>query len=361
MQRHRFFLILLITASLGPVDSLAQSAAAVPPADPTGTTSAKFHDGQLTDLTLRGTVKTAFVNAGMLYLPAKCDRDGNVYLRDANDGVHAIHKLNAQGKQVALFQPDLAKADSKPVAEGHFSVGKDGYVYKLVGSWEDRRNHVLIYRPDGSLKTDIKLETGFAWIPAQVAAFPSGNLLVTGLRYDHDRKNPVKWPSTGVFGPDGSLLKEVKLEDDGMIHDMAAVGDSRVTDLHNSNYAVGLGDMDAASDGNIYLMRRLSPAIFYAISPDGEVVRRFTVDGGQPDSMPEDIHIARDRIAVRFRELIKVVDLEGRELATYVLQEEPLEFPLACYSTNPERFTFVGDGDVDNPRVSLNVGEPGQH
>jgi hypothetical protein len=362
MQRHGLLLILLIAGSFSPTNSLAQSSVAPPSAVSRGAPSAKTHDvaGQLPTLTLRETVKTAYVNAG-LYLPAKCDRDGNVYLRGVNhDGVHAIYKLNAGGKQVALLQPDLATPGSKPVVGGYFSVGKDGYVYELVGSWEDRKNHVLIYRSDGTLKTDIKLETDFAWIPAQVAAFPSGNFLVTGLKYDHPRTNSVKLPFTGIFGPDGSLLREVKLEDDDMIHDMAVVGDSRVTapEAPGVNHAVELGDMDAANDGNIYLMRRLSPAILYAISPDGEVVRRFTVDGGQLDSMPEDMHIARDRIAVRFRELIKVVDLEGRELATYVLQEGPLEFPVACYSTKPERFTFLGDGDVDHPRVTLNVGGP---
>jgi hypothetical protein len=364
MHRSVFLLLLWIAGSLSPTNSFAQSSVVLPSAASSGATSAKTHDvaGQLPALTLRETVKTAYVNAGMLYLPAKCDRDGNVYLRDmSHDGVHAIHKLNAGGKQVALFQPDLPTAGSKPVAEGYFSVGKDDYVYELVGSWEDKRNHVLIYKPDGSLKTDIKLQTGFPWIPAQVAAFPSGNLLVTGLEYDHDRKNPVKLPFTGVFGPDGSLLKEVKLEDDAVIHDMAAVGDSRVTGLEGrDNYAVGLGDMDAANDGNIYLMRRLSPAIVYAISPEGEVVRRFTVEAGQRDSMPESMHIAGNRIAVEFYELIKIVDLEGRELASYVPHELPLEFPLACYSAKPERFTFLGDGDVDNPRVTLNVGEPRQ-
>jgi hypothetical protein len=363
MHRSVFLSLLWMAGSLSPTNSFAQSSAVPPSAASSGATSAKTHDvaGQLPTLTLRETVKTAYVNAGMLYLPAKCDRDGNVYLRDMNhDGVHAIHKLSTTGKQVALFQPDLPTAGSKPVAEGYFSVGKDDYVYELVGSWEDRRNHVLVYRPDGSLKSDIKLEPGFGWSAAQVAAFPSGNFLVTGLKYDHPRTNSVKLPFTGVFGPDGSLLKEVKLEDDDMIHDMAVVGDSRVTapEAPGVNHAVELGDMDAANDGNIYLMRRLSPAILYAISPDGEVVRRFTVDAGQPDSMPESMHIAGNRIAVEFYELIKIVNLEGHEFATYAPQEEPLEFPLACYSTKPERFTFLGGGDVDNPRVTLSVAEP---
>ena len=42
-----------------------------------------------------------------------------------------------------------------------------------------------------------------------------------------------------------------------------------------TNRAVGWGQTEPAKDGNIYSMRRASPADFYAISPGGEVVKRF--------------------------------------------------------------------------------------
>ena len=115
-----------------------------------------------------------------------------------------------------------------------------------------------------------------------MAVFPSGNLLISGLEYDHDRKNSVMWPFTGIFGSDGALLKEVKLEDDDAIHDMALSGDQRVSSFTNpsANHAVEFSKMEAGADGNIFLMRWLTPAIFYAISPGGAVVRRFTVDPG---------------------------------------------------------------------------------
>jgi len=50
--------------------------------------------------------------------------------------------------------------------------------------------------------------------------------------------------------------------------------------------------MEAGSDGNLYLMRRLSPVILYAISPAGEIIRRFTVDPGEADYMPTGLQIA---------------------------------------------------------------------
>jgi hypothetical protein len=249
----------------------------------------------------------------------------------------------------------------------HFWVGKEGYVYQLVSSWGDRRFHVFVYRPDGSLKSDIVLEAGFAWVPDLVAAFPSGNLLVTGREYDSDRKNPVKWPFTGVFAPDGSLVKEVKLEDDEMIHDMAAVGDSRVArpESPGGNLAVQLGEMDAASDGNIYLMRYLSPAIVYSISPEGKVLRRFTVDAGEPSYVPSGMHIAGNKIAMEFFQpqegnpVIKIVDLEGAEFATYrVGPDARIGAAFACYTSNPDRFVFLGGGDDENPPIAVNTVGP---
>ena len=67
--------------------------------------------------------------------------------------------------------------------------------------------------------------------------------------------------------------------------------------------------------------------------------------------MPSVMHMAGNRIATLFRnaltleEIIKVVDLDGHDVATY---EEPvingqhaLGPAFACYANNPERFTFL--------------------
>jgi hypothetical protein len=87
--------------------------------------------------------------------------------------------------------------------------------------------------------------------------FPSGDLLVSGLRYDRDKNNHVMWPFTGIFSSDGTLLKEVTLEDDDDIRNLAASGDARVSSTTNpyGNHAVEFGQSEAADDGNIYLIR----------------------------------------------------------------------------------------------------------
>lgn len=76
--------------------------------------------------------------------------------------------------------------------------------------------------------------------------------------------------------------------------------------------------MEAGADGNIYLMRWTAPAIFYAISPGGEVVRRFTVDPGDRNYRSVTMHISGSRIATLFLQphtketLMKITDLEGQ-------------------------------------------------
>ena len=151
---------------------------------------------------------------------------------------------------------------------------------------------------------------------------------------------------------------------------MAASGDPRVSSPVNpqANHAVDFSQMEAAADGNIYLMRWLTPAIFYAISPGGEVVRRFTVDPGDADLRPTEMHIAGNRIAVLFfhpqtmATRMKIVDLEGREIATYDENDDAkseaggLGTAFACYTANPERFAFLSTGD--NQRIEFLFAEP---
>jgi hypothetical protein len=177
---------------------------------------------------------------------------------------------------------------------------------------------------DGTYKSRIKMQPSFGWIPSTLSVFPS-DLLVSGFRYDADKNNHIMWPFTGIFSSDGTLLKEMTLEDDDDIRNLAASGDAHVSYTTNSyaNQAVEFGQSEAADDGNVYRMRWITPTIFYAISPGGRVVRRFVVDPGDEGLAPVAMHIASNRIAVlSFHEQtkekrMKIVDLEGHEIATY--------------------------------------------
>ena len=130
--------------------------------------------------------------------------------------------------------------------------------------------------PTALSKSAIKLNVKFWWSARKLAVFPSGQLLIAGSEFDKNH-NAASWPFTGIFSVDGNLIREIKLEDDDTLREMAVVGDARVASpvVPNQNRAVNFSEIQMAADGNAYLMRWTNPAIIYAISPGGgEVVRR---------------------------------------------------------------------------------------
>jgi hypothetical protein len=288
--------------------------------------------------------------------PLKCDADGNLYYRQ--DELDAVHKLNSKGEQVKLFQA-AANTDKKIDAVASFALALDGDLYQLVAPHEFDR-YIFVY----------KLNPGFVWFPHALGVFPSGQLLIAGSEYDRDR-TATKWPFTGIFATDGSLLKEVQLEDDDTLHHMAASGDARVTlpQFPQVNRAVDHSQIEMAADGNAYLMRWTNPAVIYAVSPGGEVVRRLKIDPGDSAYLPSQMRVIQNRIAMLFVNtqthdfIMKIVDLEGHELATYDELEANRKQPGAmlgntfvCYTENPTRLFFLGTND--DYRLQLWIAEP---
>jgi len=283
----------------------------------------------------------------------ECDGKGNLYFDTWPDGVQAIHKLNANGERLGTFLPDApgVKVDM-PLS---FSIGPNGDIYQLIHGHDGR--YVFVYGENGGIKSVVKLHPGFKFKPSRVVPFASGDLLVVGLEYDKDRNNPVMWPFTAIFSSEGVLKKELDLADDEEIHSLASSGDPRVVPggQPSVNAAVQGGTAKVAKDGNVYLMRRLAPAIVYSISTKGDV-RRFTVDPGRPGYMPGvgsgAMQISGDRIAIPFfpsqtgETIIKIVDLNGHEIATYSGPDEGakpnLGMGFACYTSQPAKLTFLG-------------------
>ena len=367
-MRKSTILLLCISCALVATDSRGQSAA--PTSTHVGASNAKEKDKTQESSANRHleVVQTIGAPSEALNTVASlaCDRDGNLYVGTDHYGASGIHKLSPKGERIALFQPN-ANPDLKVDLSVSLAFGPNGELYQLVFPHEISR-YVFVYKPDGTYKSAIKLQPGFPWVPYALAVFPQGSLFVSGLEYDHDRNNPVMWPFSGIFSADGSLLKEVKLEDDDTLRELAAAGDARVTSPSNpsANHAIEFSKMETASDGNVYLMRWTNPAIFYAVSAGGEVVRRFTVDPGDSSYHPVTMHVSGTRIAVLFaqpqmeEEIVKVVDLEGHAIATYyqpMVNGKPkygmLSLAFACYSQNPERFTFLSAGDEDKLRFLI--------
>jgi hypothetical protein len=313
--------------------------------------------------------KTIALNAGAgLVGWPQCDANGNFYIADAER--LSISKLNSKGELVATFKagssPDLPQLD----VAGMFTVSEDGDVRQLVFPRSFDRD-VFLYNKDGSYKSFVKLDAGGVWNPSLFVAFPSGNFLGTGQKWDRVARE--YHPFTAIFSSGGTLLKEVHLEDDEYIHKQATSEDSRFVPSGfpgGLNLAISRGSLKIANDGNVYLLRQLNPAVVYAISPGGEIVRRFTVDPGDSSLTVAGMAIAGSRAAFVFRkggqgknidsQLIQIVDLEGNKIATY---EEPIVdghvafgAALVCYTQNPEQFTFLGL--TKDEKTVLNLTEP---
>jgi len=218
------------------------------------------------------------------------------------DGTSGIRKLSPKGQRVATFTSTSAPELQVSLA-AYFALGADGNVYQLAYLRDKFDRAILIYNKDGSYRAGIKLETPRGakdWFPEQIAAFPSGDLLIAGTVPEPN--SAVRAPFTGIFDQNGTLKREISLADDAELQKMAESGDPRVIapGHESSNRAIDSGHAEPAEDGNIYIMRRLTPTILYAVSPGGEVVRRFTVNPGDADFTPILIHIAGNRIALEF-------------------------------------------------------------
>jgi len=296
---------------------------------------------------------------GIFFSPTKCDAEGNLYSMEAIDATSGIRKMSPKGHLVATFAGSAA-TDLSVWHGTYFAVTSDGSVYQL-GDLRDSRDRVVIsYIKDGSYRSGARLEAPHGaedWNEMQIAVFPSGDFLIAGSINDPDSK--VRLPFTGIFDARGAIKREIVFRDDADLQKMAEAGDPRVvTPGHEfMNSAVDAGQAESGEDGNVYLMRKISPAIFYAVSPAGEVVRRFTIDPGESDYAPVVMHTSGSRIAVEFwepqsrQELIKVTDLEGHEIATYDGTfkdgdaQRPIGGAFACYAQDPERFIFLFTSD----------------
>ena len=306
--------------------------------------------------------------AGFFVDPIKCDADGDIFLMTNTDATSGVHKLNSKGERLANF---VASSGTDLSAHGvsYFSVDKDGNVYQIAYLQKPPYRAVLVYNKDGSYKAGIKLDAppGYpAWAPGQIAVFGSGDFLIAGSKTDPDTL--VSVPFTSIFSSNGTLKRELNLSDDADIKKMAESADARVIPPDHSfgNRAVDLGEAETGEDGNVYLMRRLSPAIVYAITPAGEAVRRFIVDPQNTDLIPVAMHVAGSRIAILFRdpqtrkEVLRITDLEGSDIAAYEERMKgtygELGSAFACYSQNPDRFTFLFTDD--NGYLGFHIAEP---
>jgi hypothetical protein len=213
--------------------------------------------------------------------------------------------------------------------------------------------YVVSYSSDGSLRSKAKLDAEF-FVPYQIAVFPSGELLVSGINGPYNRT-----PVTAVFTADGKLIKQIYEPEDEDGRKRADAGEAgfRPADMESSNDFVVRGDAELGSDGNVYLLRAGSPALIYVISAKGEIQRKLRIPSPDSGLTAERLKSAPGSLAISFLRpgmntgTIEVVDFKGRHVATLASSDQRM-YPglLGCYS--PKGFTFLSLEEGGNVRIA---------
>ncbi|MBZ5531609.1 MAG: hypothetical protein LAO20_09270 [Acidobacteriia bacterium] len=279
-----------------------------------------------------------------------CDEDGNVYTRlyvheKAIDGTLfqvPIQQVKADGSLGRLFT--TAESQLKDLSIADFFVGAKGEMYEL--GWTPKKEvYVLAFGDDGAIRSKTKLEAPF-FMAYQFAVFKSGEFLVSGTQGQDQHE-----PFTAVFDASGRMVKKLSSPEDEGFKKSAETGDSNSISQSTGgtgNASVELGEAVAGSDGNVYLLRSSSPAVVYAISPAGEIVRTVNVDSGDPALFPTGMKASPGRLALVFHKgrgatqadgIVRVVDLQGNSVANYLLNSLWGGGALTCYV--PPGFIFA--------------------
>ena len=288
---------------------------------------------------------------------SKCDADGNLYIRKlASDRpmLGPVVKINADGKRVALFDP-ASFTDPKLSRADAFSPAPDGGLYQIAGTGGLKPQiYVIHFAPDGTPASAKRVEAELE--PYQFAAFPSGNLLVSGVQRDVRNKSDQGRNFTAVFSDDGRMLAQLSLEPPNT-KQPAKAGNSPAEKSTGDKPTLDLSEAEPGIDGNIYALRRSAPALAYVISPEGNLVRTLRVSLPNKGVAPSAFHVSGNSVAVAFwndqeqRQTIVVVDSQtGHPMARY---SDPgsLGAAFACYSADEAVFTFLQLGEQNTIEV----------
>ena len=287
-----------------------------------------------------------------------CDKSGKIFVT-ISDGIsddrfdRPLLKFDKSGAFKAEF-PTSRKSLGLSDYEDHHEPSAllpDGGIARLV--WSRDGMSLARFTAEGKLESRTKLD-GPAHpmtLPYQMAVFPSGEILVSGLENCRSVRcyGPFK-SFTAIYDQAGHLLKRLAIREDDEIDAAAEIGDSRyASGPMYGNRAVAGGKIRLGDDGNAYLMRRTSPATVYVISSSGDLIRTVKIRPARDGWASVDMQVSGERIAVEFSDcsaarcdgsVFAVANaVSGERLTDYA--DEPRLGTLTCYSSAPERFTFL--------------------
>jgi hypothetical protein len=249
----------------------------------------------------------------------KCDARGNIYvvysgspqsvLSQSNGvAVLGISKISPGDKSVTAY-PLPSISDYSNLLRFGFDVDSTGAVYALVaaerqpGSGDKPKPAWLVvkYNDDGTINSysEIGDEPGKRIQPLRLAVFGDGDFLLSGTTAGKDELGTF----AGVFDRQGAFVAPLKLGE-AVAHAKkpqapgagAASGQSAPPESAKAAQQKNAVKQQAAKrdetrenpvslesstlsfsspDGNIYVLQGTSSATLYAVSPSGEIVRKF--------------------------------------------------------------------------------------
>ena len=358
--------------------------------------------GSLLTLRAASSINVASELGGAFSNPAKCDGDGNLYIKkyamDRNM-MGTVVKIDADGKKTASFDPtvfsqlELGRADA-------FSPAPDGGLYEIAQTAGVKPTiYVLHFGSDGSALSPARLDADFEVYT--FAAFANGNFLVSGVKRDPQNRQDHGTNITEIFAADGRELAQVVIPSQGgkspdkatATATAAAKADAKTatekpvtapgqdpgappgdrggkqvpSDTGSSDAPprptppsntsapavkaarpLDLAQAEVGSDGNLYVLQHSAPAVVYVISPSGEIIKKLkisaTAHGGGAAS---GFHVSGNQLAISFwnedspTQMIVVADAQtGRRISSYS-DGTGFGTTFACYSANENVFTFL--------------------
>jgi hypothetical protein len=319
--------------------------------------------GSAIALRVSSTMNVVSEMGGAFKSGAKCDADGNLYIRKfARDRglLGPAVKIDAHGKRTALFDP-AAYAQLELDRADWFSPAPDGGLYMIAQSGILKPIiYVLHFSSDGAPLSSVRLDADLEVYA--FAAFAEGNLLVSGVRRDVLNKNDHGRNFTAVFSDDGRELAQLTFPKTSRPPRVGAKSDGQLksgqkesaNDAEQAVPALDLADAEVGSDGNLYVMRGSSPALVYVIAPSGQIIKALKIAGPAAGVVPYGFHVSGNRLALSFwneaseSQMMVVADAQtGRKIASYV-DASGLGTSFACYSADDSVFTFLklGEGNT---------------
>lgn len=301
-------------------------------------------------------------NIAGLFMPAKCDREGNLYFRSldgrpARSAVRTLKKIGPDGKLKAKYtfegQPELANLDAYD-----FAVSPDGRVFATGAG--PQQAYLIEFTEEGVFKSKTLLDHLFR--PTQVTPFMSGDyFLISGVELSGGSEQKGFPAFTAIFDRAGRTIRNLSRQTTEEDHSQEnASAQEKEPELAGINTEVEFGIALTGEDGLAYLLRQTIPAVIYVISAGGEIVRKLEVNPGRPylNLLPQAMHLAEGRLLLMFanesERIFQVVDALSGEILEEYFPEPTLGGALACY--NGKELIFL---TTKNGKLQLTYAERG--